>query len=112
MATSGAGDKTVIIRQINEKDSVRIEVIDHGEGISKELMPLVFDRYYRDKKVARDKVGTGIGLSIVKGILKSHEFPFGVSSEEGKGSMFWFEMTNTKPIKKETSFEDNNTKKN
>ena len=105
-------DKTVIIRQINEKDRVRIEVIDHGEGISKELMPLVFDRYYRDKKVARDKVGTGIGLSIVKGILKSHEFPFGVSSEEGKGSMFWFEMTNTKPLIKEASLEDNNTENN
>lgn len=92
-------DKAVIIRQINKKDSVRIEIIDHGKGISKELMPLVFDRYYRDKKVARDKVGTGIGLSIVKGILNSHEFPFGVSSEEGKGSMFWFEIKSTKPVK-------------
>lgn len=106
-------DKTVIIRQINKKDSVRIEVIDNGEGISKELMPLVFDRYYRDKKVVRDKVGTGIGLSIVKGILNSHEFPFGVSSEEGKGSMFWFEMTNTRPVEGDLSaFKDNNTEKN
>ena len=94
-------DKTVIIRQINKKDRVRIEVIDHGEGISKELMPLVFDRYYRDKKVSRDKVGTGIGLSIVKGILNSHEFPFGVLSEEGKGSMFWFEITNSRAVQKD-----------
>lgn len=101
-------DKTVIIRQLNKKDSVRIEVIDYGEGISKELMPLVFDRYYRGKKVARDKVGTGIGLSIVKGILNSHEFPFGVSSEEGKGSMFWFEMTNTKPVQSNLSDSEGN----
>lgn len=105
-------DKTVVIRQINNKDSVRIEVIDHGEGISKELMPLVFDRYYRDKKVARDKVGTGIGLSIVKGILTSHKFPFGVSSEEGKGSMFWFEITNTKPIKNNMSEDEYNNSEN
>ena len=104
-------DKTVIIRQINKKDSVRIEVIDHGEGISKELMPLVFDRYYRDKKVARDKVGTGIGLSIVKGILTSHEFPFGVSSEERKGSMFWFEITNTKPVEGDLSTQKDKTQK-
>lgn len=103
-------DKVVVIRQINKKDSVRIEVIDHGKGISKELMPLVFDRYYRDKKVARDKVGTGIGLSIVKGVLTSHKFPFGVSSEEGKGSMFWFEITNTKPAKNSTvTIEDKTT---
>lgn len=105
-------DKTVIIRQINKKDSVRIEVIDHGEGISKELMPLVFDRYYRDKKVARDKVGTGIGLSIVKGILNSHEFPFGVSSEEGKGSMFWFEMTDTKSVFSNTSDKNSDNENN
>lgn len=106
-------DKVVIVRQINKKDKVRIEIIDHGKGISKELMPLVFDRYYRDKKVARDKVGTGIGLSIVKGILTSHKFPFGVSSEEGKGSMFWFEITNTQPVKNSSiTIEDRNSDKN
>ncbi len=104
-------DKTVIIRQINKKDSVRIEVIDHGKGISKELMPLVFDRYYRDKKVARDKVGTGIGLSIVKGVLNSHRFPFGVSSEEGKGSMFWFEITKAKPLKNSLAIEEKSGEK-
>lgn len=89
-------DKTVIVRQINLKNSTRIEIIDHGVGISKELLPTVFDRYYRDKKVARDTVGTGLGLSIVKGILTSHNFPFGVTSTEGKGSVFWFEITDTK----------------
>ena len=56
------------------------------------MLPLIFDRYYRDKKSEREVVGTGLGLSIVKEILKLHEFPFGVYSEEGKGSTFWFEM--------------------
>lgn len=84
--------KKIVVRQINKEKSVRIEVIDDGEGISKENLPMIFDRYYRNERHKRDKVGTGLGLSIVKEILKRHNFPFGVMSEEGKGSNFWFEI--------------------
>lgn len=89
-------DKNITIRQINKPTSVRIEISDDGKGIAKEKLPLIFDRYYRDERNKRDKVGTGLGLSIVKEILKIHKFPFGVISEEGKGSTFWFEITNVK----------------
>ncbi|MBQ9376093.1 MAG: HAMP domain-containing histidine kinase [Ruminococcus sp.] len=84
-------DKLIRIRQVNKPDVVRIEVIDHGKGISKDLLPLIFDRYYRDAKYKREVVGSGLGLSICKEILKKHNFAFGVQSEEGKGSTFWFE---------------------
>lgn len=83
--------KVIRVRQINKPGCVRVEVIDNGNGISKELLPLVFDRYYRDAKVKRAVVGTGLGLSICKEILKKHGFAFGVSSVEGEGSTFWFE---------------------
>lgn len=83
--------KVIRVRQINKPDCVRVEVVDNGSGISKELLPLVFDRYYRDAKVKRAVVGTGLGLSICKEILKKHGFAFGVSSVEGEGSTFWFE---------------------
>lgn len=92
-AVNYTGDEKVIrIRQINKPDCVRIEVVDNGKGISKELLPLVFDRYYRDAKVKRAVVGTGLGLSICKEILKKHGFAFGVSSTENVGSTFWFEV--------------------
>ncbi len=84
-------DKRIRICQINKPDTVRIEIVDNGKGISKELLPLIFDRYYRDAKYKRDVIGTGLGLSICKEILKKHGFAFGVQSEEGKGSTFWFE---------------------
>lgn len=84
--------KKIVVKQINKPESVRIEVIDDGAGISKEKLPMIFDRYYRDERHKRDKIGTGLGLSIVQGILKQHKFPFGVMSEEGKGSTFWFEI--------------------
>ena len=99
-AVNYCGDNKVIrIRQINKPEVVRIEVIDHGKGISKELLPLIFDRYYRDAKYKREVVGTGLGLSICKEILKMHNFAFGVQSEEGKGSTFWFEAAIAKPKK-------------
>lgn len=84
--------KTVTLRQINKPDVVRIEIIDSGIGIEQSMLPLIFDRYYRDKKNEREISGTGLGLSIVKEILKLHGFPFGVSSTVGKGSTFWFEI--------------------
>jgi signal transduction histidine kinase len=53
-------------------------------------MPLIFDRYYRAEKSKREVIGTGLGLSIVKQILILHGFEFGVRSEVGTGSTFWF----------------------
>lgn len=88
---SGDG-REITIKQINSKKSVRIEITDKGEGIPPELLPLIFDRYYRSEKSGRDIIGTGLGLAIVKGILRHHSFPFGVQSEIGKGSTFWFEI--------------------
>ena len=70
-----------------------ILIIDTGEGISEENLPLVWDRYYKiDKYHKRAVTGTGLGLSIVKNILMLHNSRFGVSSEVGTGSIFWFEL--------------------
>ncbi|MBQ1432345.1 MAG: HAMP domain-containing histidine kinase [Ruminococcus sp.] len=85
-------DKVIRLKQINMDKKVRIEVSDNGKGIAKDMLPKVFDRYYRDAKVKRDVVGTGLGLAICKEILKCHGFAFGVRSEEGKGTTFWFEI--------------------
>ncbi len=87
--------KVIRIRQINKPGVVRIEVIDNGLGIPKDKLSEVFDRYYRGGKVKRETVGTGLGLSICQEILKKHEFAFGVMSEEGHGSTFWFEAVST-----------------
>ena len=79
--------------------SCRVEVADHGCGISAEDLPHLFDKYYRSRKDA-GKVGTGLGLSITKAILQSHGFHFGVESTVGKGSVFWFQ---TLPIKSDAT---------
>lgn len=86
-------DKTVTVRQIIKDGYVKIQIIDTGCGIAQDELHLIWDRYYKvDKVHARAKVGTGIGLSIVKSILTIHDCSFGVSSELDKGSTFWFEF--------------------
>ena len=107
-------EKIIRVVQKNMHDCVRIEVVDNGQGLSKELLPKVFDRYYRGEKYKGDVVGTGLGLSICKEILKKHDFAFGVQSTEGVGSTFWFEIPITpeeKKHKKSSVKEKNKEKK-
>lgn len=86
-------DKTVIVRQSIVSDSVKIEVIDHGAGISEENLPYIWDRYYKvDKEHKLSKIGTGLGLSIVKNILNKYDSQYGVISKENFGSNFWFTL--------------------
>lgn len=91
--THSGDDKTVIVRQSVRENSVRIEVIDHGEGIDQSDLPYIWERYYKvDKKHKRPIMGTGLGLSIVKKIIEMHGGKYGVESEEGKGSVFSFQI--------------------
>jgi len=87
-------DKTVIIRQKTPLNgTVRIEVVDHGEGIPEDYLPYIWERYYKvDKYHARAKIGTGLGLSIVKKILDDQNCQYGVETTLGVGTTFWFEV--------------------
>ena len=85
-------DKEIIIEVINE-DDILINVTDHGKGISKEDIPYIWDKYYKSKKkYKRNKIGSGLGLSIVKSILIEHNWEYGVKSVINKGSTFWFKI--------------------
>ncbi len=86
-------DKQVVVEQLVKKDVVRIQVRDTGEGIPKEELENVWERYYKVDKVHKRAIqGTGLGLSICKNILKLHKAEYGVESEVGRGSTFWFEL--------------------
>lgn len=87
------GDKHIVVRQIRLQNGVQIEVVDHGDGIAPENIPYIWDRYYKvDKKHKRAIIGTGLGLAIVKKIFELHDADYGVESELGKGSVFWFKL--------------------
>ena len=96
-------EKRVTVRQQTTASEVRVDVIDYGDGIRPEGIYSIWKRYY-SKTPARESgsMGTGLGLSIVEEILRLHGAAFGVDSQPGKGSDFWFilplEKTQALPI--------------
>ncbi|MBR5134271.1 MAG: HAMP domain-containing histidine kinase, partial [Clostridia bacterium] len=87
-------DMTVTIRQTVCADRVRVTVTDSGSGIPPEELPHIWRRYYQTKSAhrRRPKLGTGIGLSIVRMVVEQHGGTCGVESCVGVGSSFWFEL--------------------
>ena len=91
-------DKYIRVEQRRIDNKIRISISDTGEGISEDQLPYIWDRYYKvDKVHRRATVGTGLGLSIVKGVLEAHGADYGVESEVGVGSTFYFELDEVDP---------------
>src|SRR5690606_20426824 len=74
-------------------NKVIIRISDNGEGITKENIPRLFERFFRvNKSGARSEGGSGLGLAIVKHILEAHEQRIYVKSQIGNGSEFSFTL--------------------
>jgi len=91
----------VDVRVRKESGSAVLEVTDNGAGIPADVLPHIFERFYRaDKARSRASGGTGLGLSIVKAICAAHGAEIKVATEEGKGSTFRVELPMLKlPLK-------------
>jgi two-component system phosphate regulon sensor histidine kinase PhoR len=75
------------------KNKLIIRVTDNGEGIQKQHIPRLFERFFRvDKSGARSEGGSGLGLAIVKHIIEGHKEKIYVESEFGVGSEFSFTL--------------------
>lgn len=82
-----------------DKEHFFLTVKDTGQGIPKEILPFIFDRFYkRDRSRNRNESGTGLGLSIAKGYVEAHGGKITVESEEGKGTVFMVVIDNTVPV--------------
>lgn len=87
-----AGGK-ITIRALVEEAELRVSVEDTGIGIPPESLPRVFERFYRvDKARSRELGGIGIGLAIVKHIIRAHGGKTYVESKAGSGSVFSFTL--------------------
>jgi len=74
-------------------NKIIVRVTDNGEGIEKQHIPRLFERFYRvDKSGSRAEGGSGLGLSIVKHIVEAHNEKIFIKSEFNKGSEFSFSL--------------------
>ncbi|MGD0192846.1 MAG: ATP-binding protein [Rhizomicrobium sp.] len=68
---------------------VSVTIRDDGEGIPREAIPRLTERFYRvDVKRSRERGGTGLGLAIVKHIVNRHKGKLSIESKSGEGSTF------------------------
>ncbi len=72
-------------------DHVLISFIDHGPGIPKESLPLIFERFYRVRS-EKSVTGTGLGLYICKQIIEAHRGKIWAESTPGQGTTFFIEL--------------------
>ena len=77
-------------------NEVRIAVKDNGTGIPKDKQAGLFKKFYQvDTSSTREKGGSGLGLSICKGIIETHGGKIWVESDSGRGATFTFSIPKT-----------------
>jgi two-component system, OmpR family, sensor histidine kinase BaeS len=78
----------VLVGVWDKEKYVEVKVKDNGSGIPAQDLPHIFERFYRgDPSRNRGSGGTGLGLTIVKGIVEAHHGEVSVSSQVGKGTI-------------------------
>ncbi|UFH33210.1 GHKL domain-containing protein [Chryseobacterium sp. C-71] len=87
----------VVVKTSVLRNKVLIEVIDNGMGIKEELLPRIFERFYRvETSRSRRQGGSGLGLAIVKHILEAHNENITVESVYLEGTKFSFMLEKSK----------------
>jgi signal transduction histidine kinase len=90
-----AADADLLIETefLEKEERIKISVVDHGIGIDPQYHSAIFDRFYRISTPMLNKVrGSGVGLSIAKGIVEAHGGRIWVESKADVGSMFIFTL--------------------
>ncbi len=86
-----AGGWVRVSAALDGETAMRLEVADNGPGISPEVLPHLFDRYFLVQQ-AKKKIGSGLGLSICKMIVELHGGRITVESTVGQGTRFYITL--------------------
>lgn len=74
---------------IFDDNQLLIEITDNGDGIAKEDLPYIFERFYRKKSVRIEQFGSGLGLALVKQIIDGHKGSISVESKLNEWTTFY-----------------------
>jgi two-component system phosphate regulon sensor histidine kinase PhoR len=89
----GAERGEITLKASVGKDQVTVQVADRGPGVSSDQRELLFRRFeYPAADGTHNKVGAGLGLSVVKAIVEAHGGRTGMDDRPGGGSVFWFTL--------------------
>ena len=83
------GDSITISIDPQSPENIDVKISDSGEGINPEVLPHIFERYYKTREYQQS---TGLGLAIVKKIIDLHHSSIHVDSIPGKGTTFCFSL--------------------
>jgi signal transduction histidine kinase len=98
------GGKVWVEAEAGRRGYVKVEIRDTGIGIPREALDKIFERFYQvDASASRRHEGTGIGLSIVKNILRMHGCMIRADSVLGEGSVFSFTLPAARRARPERS---------
>ncbi len=87
-----SGNRIIEVKLIPREDTLRVAVFNTGDNIPEEELDKIWIKFYKvDKARTREYGGSGIGLSIVKAVMNSHNKDFGVINRP-IGVEFWFEL--------------------
>jgi two-component system OmpR family sensor kinase len=79
----------LVVTEDKDKSEATISIVDHGDGIPKQIREKIFERFYRaDNSRARETGGSGLGLAIVASIVKAHQGRIAVTATKGGGATF------------------------
>jgi len=92
----------IMIQARQEPDQLRLSVADHGPGLPLDLLPRIFDKFFRAPNAPAG--GSGLGLAIVKGFVEAHGGRISAANRPGGGAIFTITLPQTeKPPVQEPS---------
>jgi two-component system sensor histidine kinase BaeS len=98
---AGSGGRVAISVQVFDT-MAQVRVADTGPGIPEDLLPHLFDRFFRaeasrTRDATKDAGGSGLGLAIARELVEAHGGTIRAESQQGRGSVFVVELPSVSP---------------
>lgn len=88
----------ITVRACSDNDEVAVEVLDNGHGIKDEVLPRLFEPFFRCQETANCAKGAGLGLTVAKGFVEAHNGRIWAKNRPEGGACFGFTLPRVLPV--------------